>query len=129
MANVGAVIARIITQYSDKGSKAAQRDAKKLEKSFDTFSKRAKLAFAGAAVTNLVEETTKPTIISAETNTGGIGRTVFVKMSELTNPNSPSGFDVKVNNLSRTFSATAGTTSYLSTTVTICFRNRHYIHC
>jgi len=49
MANVGAVIARIITQYSDKGSKAAQRDAKKLEKSFDTFSKRAKLAFAGAA--------------------------------------------------------------------------------
>lgn len=50
MANVGAVIARIITQYSDKGSKAAQRDAKKLEKSFETFSKRAKLAFAGAAV-------------------------------------------------------------------------------
>lgn len=49
MANVGAVIARIITQYSDKGSKAAQRDAKKLEKSFETFSKRAKLAFAGAA--------------------------------------------------------------------------------
>ena len=49
MANVGAVIARIITQYSDKGSKAAQRDAKKLEKSFETFSKRAKIAFAGAA--------------------------------------------------------------------------------
>jgi hypothetical protein len=49
MANVGAVIARIITQYSDKGSKAAQRDARKLEKSFETFSKRAKLAFAGAA--------------------------------------------------------------------------------
>jgi hypothetical protein len=80
--------------------------------------KNVTVAFAGAAVTNLVEETTKPTIISAETNTGGIGRTVFVKMSELTNPNSPSGFDVKVNNLSRTFSATAGTTSYLSTTVT-----------
>lgn len=49
MANVGAVIARIITQYSDKGTKAAVKDAKKLEKSFDTMARRTKLAFAGAA--------------------------------------------------------------------------------
>lgn len=49
MASVGAVIARIITQYSDKGSKAAQKDAKKLEQSFERMSRRTKLAFAGAA--------------------------------------------------------------------------------
>lgn len=49
MANVGAVIARIITQYSDKGTKAAAKDARKLEKSFDKMAKRTKLAFAGAA--------------------------------------------------------------------------------
>jgi hypothetical protein len=49
MANVGAVVARIITQYSDKGTKAAVKDAKKLERSFDTMAKRTKLAFAGAA--------------------------------------------------------------------------------
>jgi len=48
MANTGAVIARIITQYSDKGSKAAQKDARKIEKSFDRMSRRTKLAFAGA---------------------------------------------------------------------------------
>ena len=49
MANAGAVIARIITQYSDKGSKAAQKDARKLEQSFERMSRRTKLAFAGAA--------------------------------------------------------------------------------
>lgn len=49
MANVGAVIARIITQYSDKGTKAAAKDARKLEKSFEQMSRRTKLAFAGAA--------------------------------------------------------------------------------
>lgn len=49
MASAGAVIARIITQYSDKGSKAAQKDAKKLEQSFERMSRRTKLAFAGAA--------------------------------------------------------------------------------
>ena len=49
---VGSVIARIITQYSDKGSKAAQRDITKLGKQFDAFSKRVFKAFAvaGAAV-------------------------------------------------------------------------------
>jgi hypothetical protein len=48
----GAIIARIITQYSDKGSKAAQKDIAKLGKQFDAFSKKATLAFAaaGAAV-------------------------------------------------------------------------------
>jgi len=49
---VGAVIARIITQYSAKGSKAAQKDIAKLGKDFDKFAKRSALAFAaaGAAV-------------------------------------------------------------------------------
>ena len=76
------------------------------------------VVFSGVAVTNLVEDTTKPIIISSETNTGGTGYTVFVKMSKLTNPSSPSGFVVNVNNVSRSFSAIAGTTSYLSSTVT-----------
>lgn len=47
---VGAVIARIITQYSDKGSKAAARDINKLGKSFDKFAGKVGKAFAiGAA--------------------------------------------------------------------------------
>jgi hypothetical protein len=47
---IGSVIARIITQYSDKGSKAAQRDITKLGKQFDEFGKRAFKAFAVAGV-------------------------------------------------------------------------------
>lgn len=49
---VGAVVARILTQYSDKGSKTAQKDIAKLGKNFDAFSKKAVRAFAvaGAAV-------------------------------------------------------------------------------
>lgn len=50
---LGAVVARIVSQYSDKGSKAAQRDIAKLGKNFDAFSKKATKAFAiasGAAV-------------------------------------------------------------------------------
>jgi len=43
---VGAVVARIITQYSDKGSKAAKKDIANLGKSFDNFSKNAVRAFA-----------------------------------------------------------------------------------
>lgn len=48
----GAIIARIITQYSAKGSKQAQKDITNLGKQFDKFAKRAGLAFAaaGAAV-------------------------------------------------------------------------------
>jgi hypothetical protein len=48
---VGAVVARIVSQYSAKGSKAAQRDIAKLGKNFDAFSKKATKAFAlaGAA--------------------------------------------------------------------------------
>ncbi len=45
---VGSVIARIITQYSDKGSKQAQRDITKLGKQFDEFGKRVFKAFAVA---------------------------------------------------------------------------------
>ena len=42
----GAIVARILTQYSDKGSKAAQRDIAKLGKNFDAFAKKATKAFA-----------------------------------------------------------------------------------
>jgi hypothetical protein len=45
---LGAVVARIITQYSDKGSKAAKKDIAKLGQSFDDFSKRTVRAFAVA---------------------------------------------------------------------------------
>ena len=46
----GAVVARILTQYSDKGSKAAQRDIAKLGKNFDAFAKKSARAFGIAAV-------------------------------------------------------------------------------
>jgi len=48
---VGAVVARILTQYSDKGSKAAQKDIAKLQKRIDAFGKKAlrNFAVAGAA--------------------------------------------------------------------------------
>ena len=47
---VGAVVARILTQYSDKGSKAAQKDIAKLGKSFDKFGRNAARAFGVATV-------------------------------------------------------------------------------
>ena len=47
---VGAVIARILTQYSDKGSKQAQKDLVKLGKKFDDFGKKAAKSF-GIAIT------------------------------------------------------------------------------
>ena len=46
---VGAVVARILTQYSDKGSKAAQKDIAKLGKNFDDFAKKTVKAFGIAA--------------------------------------------------------------------------------
>jgi hypothetical protein len=48
---VGAVVARILTQYSDKGSKAAQKDIARLEKKISAFGKKAtkSLALAGVA--------------------------------------------------------------------------------
>lgn len=45
----GAIVARILTQYSDKGSKAAQKDINKLGKNFDAFGKKAAKAFGIAA--------------------------------------------------------------------------------
>jgi hypothetical protein len=48
--SAGAVIARILTQYSDKGSKAAQKDIAKLGKKFDDFGKKAAKSF-GVAIT------------------------------------------------------------------------------
>ena len=46
----GAVIARILSQYSDKGSKAAQKDLARLTKKFDQFGKKALKATGLAAV-------------------------------------------------------------------------------
>lgn len=46
---LGAVIARIVSQYSDKGSKLAQKDINKLNKKFDLMGKRALLAANTAA--------------------------------------------------------------------------------
>jgi hypothetical protein len=46
---IGAVVARIITQYSDKGSKAASRDINKLGKSFDKFAGKVAKSFGIAA--------------------------------------------------------------------------------
>jgi hypothetical protein len=46
---VGAVVARILTQYSDKGSKAAQKDISKLGKNIDAFAKKSARAFGIAA--------------------------------------------------------------------------------
>jgi hypothetical protein len=47
---VGSIVARILTQYSDKGSKAASKDIMKLGKSFDQFAKKSARAFGLAAV-------------------------------------------------------------------------------
>lgn len=47
--STGAIIARILTQYSDKGSKQAQKDIGKLGKNFDKFAKNATKAFGVAA--------------------------------------------------------------------------------
>lgn len=44
----GAVVARILTQYSDKGTKNAKKDIAKLGKDFDKFSKKATKVFAVA---------------------------------------------------------------------------------
>jgi hypothetical protein len=41
----GAIVARILTQYSDKGSKQAQKDIKKLGADFDKFAKQSFRAF------------------------------------------------------------------------------------
>ena len=45
----GAIVARILTQYSDKGSKAAAKDINKLGKNFDAFAKKAVKSFGLAA--------------------------------------------------------------------------------
>lgn len=47
---VGAIVARILTQYSDKGSKAASKDINKLGKNFDKFAKNSAKAFGVAAL-------------------------------------------------------------------------------
>ena len=46
---VGAIIARILTQYSDKGTKAAIKDVSRMEKRFGDFANKAVKAFGLAA--------------------------------------------------------------------------------
>ena len=48
--STAAVLARIATQYSDKGSKAAQKDIAKLTKKFEAFGKKAQKSFKLAIV-------------------------------------------------------------------------------
>jgi len=48
--STGAVVARILTQYSDKGSKQAQKDIAKLGKQIDAFGKKAAKSFKLAVV-------------------------------------------------------------------------------
>jgi hypothetical protein len=47
---VGAVIARILTQYSDKGTKAAVKDISRMEKQFSKFANKAAKTFGLAAL-------------------------------------------------------------------------------
>jgi enamine deaminase RidA (YjgF/YER057c/UK114 family) len=49
MATSGAVIARIVSQYTDKGSKAAQKDIAKMGKQIDQWSKKVTKSYAVAA--------------------------------------------------------------------------------
>jgi hypothetical protein len=67
MATTGAVIARIISQYSDKGSKAAQKDIAKLGKNIDAFGKKATKAFglASAAALGLAVKLGKDAVQAA----------------------------------------------------------------
>jgi hypothetical protein len=46
---IGSIVARILTQYSDKGSKAAAKDITKLGKNFDAFARKATKSFGIAA--------------------------------------------------------------------------------
>jgi hypothetical protein len=47
---VGAIVARILTQYSDKGTKAATKDISKMEKKFGDFANKSAKAFGVAAL-------------------------------------------------------------------------------
>jgi hypothetical protein len=47
---VGAIVARILTQYSDKGTKAAVKDVSKMEKKFGDFANKSAKAFGLAAL-------------------------------------------------------------------------------
>lgn len=47
---VGAIVARILTQYSDKGTKAAVKDISRMEKKFSKFANKSAKAFGLAAL-------------------------------------------------------------------------------
>jgi len=63
----GAIVARILTQYSDKGSKAAQKDIANLGKKFDAYSKKAVKAFGlvAAAATVAAVKIGKDAVMAA----------------------------------------------------------------
>ena len=83
---VGAVVARILTQYSDKGSKAAQKDIAKLGKNFDAFAKKSARAFGIAAVASAaaLAKISKDSIMAASDLSQQFGAldAVFGKNSE-----------------------------------------------
>ena len=64
---VGAIVARILTQYSDKGSKAAAKDIANLGKKFDDYSKKAVKAFGlvAAAATVAAVKIGKDAVMAA----------------------------------------------------------------
>jgi hypothetical protein len=64
---VGAIIARILTQYSDKGTKAAIKDVSKMEKRFGDFANKALKAFglAAAAATAMAVKIGKDAVQAA----------------------------------------------------------------
>lgn len=64
---VGAIVARILTQYSDKGSKAAAKDIANLGKKFDNYSKKAAKAFGlvAAAATVAAVKIGKDAVMAA----------------------------------------------------------------
>ena len=63
----GAIVARILTQYSDKGSKAAAKDIQKLGAKFDAYSKKAVKAFGlvAAAATVAAVKIGKDAVMAA----------------------------------------------------------------
>ena len=71
------------------------------------------IQFSGLAVTNLSADQVKPTFLQAITNTGGTGNTVYLSLSKVTLPSTPSGLGLSINGIGVTFaiSGAAGTIS------------------
>ena len=69
------------------------------------------IEFSGLGVTNLSADQVKPTLLQAITNSGSTGNTIYVSMSKVTLPNTPSGLGLSINGIGVTFaiSGSAGT--------------------